>query len=96
VISGLLVQWLACRWAWLRPRTVPIIAALLGLLVVMGATKYLPVYSSSEPRAAPRLLRAGKHVQPAGGTPGVVHGDHEACVGTSDTAAPHRWRADTQ
>jgi hypothetical protein len=56
-ISGLLTQWLAGRWAWLRPRTVPLIAALVGLLAVMAATEYLPVYSSSHRSAAARHIR---------------------------------------
>jgi hypothetical protein len=60
-ISGLLTQWLAGRWAWLRPRTVPLIAALVGLLAVMAATKYLPAYSSNHGSAAARHIRV--HVQ---------------------------------
>jgi hypothetical protein len=48
VIRGCLQQWLAHRWRWLRPRAVPMIVAFLGMLGVLGATKYLPVYASVE------------------------------------------------
>lgn len=33
-----LAGWLAGRWAWLRPRGVPILAALAGLMALLGAT----------------------------------------------------------
>jgi hypothetical protein len=41
LISGHLAYWLAQRWAWLRPRTVPLIVALAGMIAVLGATRYL-------------------------------------------------------
>jgi hypothetical protein len=48
VLRGCLQQWLAHHWRWLRPRAVPMIVAFLGMLGVLGATKYLPVYASVE------------------------------------------------
>lgn len=79
VIGGELTQWLACRWAWLRPRTVPMLAALIGLLAVIGATKYLPVYSSKHGTAAPQHLRHRNHAQ--------IHSDSAVCgAGTIELA----------
>jgi len=39
VIAGHLYRWLALRWSWLRPRTVPLIVAFAGMLALLGATK---------------------------------------------------------
>jgi hypothetical protein len=52
VISGHLVHWLVNRWAWLRPRTVPMIAAFVGMLAVLGATSYLSAYARGDQRRA--------------------------------------------
>ncbi|MEJ7600325.1 MAG: hypothetical protein WKG01_20615 [Kofleriaceae bacterium] len=41
VIAGDLQRWLSVRWQWLRPRTVPVIAAFVGMLAVIGAGRYL-------------------------------------------------------
>jgi hypothetical protein len=48
VISSHLSHWLVDRWAWLRPRTVPLIAAFVGMLAVLGATKYLSAYARGD------------------------------------------------
>jgi hypothetical protein len=56
MISGHVQQWLAHRWRWLRPRTVPMIVAFVGMLGVLGATKYLPALSYVD-RPAPRVWR---------------------------------------
>lgn len=48
VIVGQLHRWLAPRWAWLRPRTVPLIAAFVGMLAILGATKYLSAYARGD------------------------------------------------
>ena len=47
VIGGHLRHWFDDRWAWLRPRTVPMIAAFAGMLAVLGSTKYLSSYASA-------------------------------------------------
>jgi hypothetical protein len=36
--------WLAARWQWLRPRTVPCAVAGLGMVAVMAAADYLAHY----------------------------------------------------
>jgi hypothetical protein len=41
-------RWLLARWEWLRPRTVPLLAAFLGLLVTLAAVKYVVVYAYSD------------------------------------------------
>ncbi len=40
-IAGELQHWLAERWTWLRPRTLPALVALLGMFVVLSAVNYL-------------------------------------------------------
>lgn len=40
-LSGELARWLTAKWAWLRPRTVPVMVAALGLLAVLESADYL-------------------------------------------------------
>ncbi len=40
-IVGELEYWLAARWAWLRPRTLPALVALVGMFAVLNAVNYL-------------------------------------------------------
>jgi hypothetical protein len=59
-----LARWLSLRWDWVRPRTVPLIAAFLGLLLTLGAVKYTALLaydhnSAPRPRAAPVLTVPG-------------------------------------
>jgi hypothetical protein len=48
VIAADLSSWLATRWRWLRPRTVPLLVAFVGMLAVLGATKYLTAYAGGD------------------------------------------------
>lgn len=61
VLGGLLRRWLGDRWAWLRPRTVPILVAFIGMLAVLGSTTYLSSFALEPPRAA-RMAPGGPHV----------------------------------
>lgn len=40
--------WLANRWRWVRPRTVPLLVTFAGMLAILGATKYLSVYAYND------------------------------------------------
>ena len=44
-IGGRIRQWFADRWTWIRPRTVPLIAAFAGMIAVLGMTKSLSSYA---------------------------------------------------
>jgi hypothetical protein len=44
-----LASWLAHRQAWLRPRAVPLLAALAGLFATLGAVKAIGLWSHREP-----------------------------------------------
>jgi hypothetical protein len=44
-IGGRIRQWFDDRWTWIRPRTVPLIAAFAGMIAVLGTTKYLSSYA---------------------------------------------------
>lgn len=91
VIGGRLRHWLDDRWAWLRPRTVPMIVAFVGMFAVLGSTKYLSTYAcgtahhsyviyedSSSPRGVSTRGRAG--------SPGHIHivparpGSHDVTI----------------
>jgi hypothetical protein len=56
-MSHALVEWLAARWQWLRPRTVPVIVAFIGMCAVMASAHYLSKLATQMP--APERL----HVQ---------------------------------
>jgi hypothetical protein len=66
VIGGHLRHWLDDRWAWLRPRTVPMIVAFAGMVAVLGSTKYLSSFASAPMHAA--------SLGDAGGAPALPRG----------------------
>jgi hypothetical protein len=48
-------RWLSLRWDWVRPRTVPLLAAFVGLLLSLAAVKYTSLLSydhAQVPRAS--------------------------------------------
>ena len=59
MIGGHLRHWLDDRWAWLRPRTVPMIVAFAGMLAVLGTTKYLTSYAIAPTHSAALIDRDG-------------------------------------
>jgi hypothetical protein len=53
-LLGDLRHWLAPRWGWVRPRAVPILAAVIGMFAVIGVEKYLSALARGDyapPRA---------------------------------------------
>jgi hypothetical protein len=48
-LVGEFVRWLAAKWAWLRPRTVPVMFAALGLLAVLESADYLRHVKTAPP-----------------------------------------------
>ena len=40
-LAGAFAGWLAARWAWLRPRSIPVLVAALGMIAVINAVNYL-------------------------------------------------------
>jgi hypothetical protein len=40
-LAGGLQRWLAARWQWFRPRTVPVAVAALGMIAVLKSADYL-------------------------------------------------------
>jgi hypothetical protein len=41
LLLGDLQRWLAARWSWFKPRTVPVLVAALGALAVVHSVNYL-------------------------------------------------------
>ncbi|MBS1119113.1 MAG: hypothetical protein H6Q90_1341 [Deltaproteobacteria bacterium] len=50
--------WLSARWQWFRPRTVPVMVAVLGTIALAGSASYLSnlAHQPTERVAAPTLL----------------------------------------
>jgi hypothetical protein len=44
-IAADLAGWLATRWSWVKPRTVPLLVAFAGMLATLGAAKYLSTFA---------------------------------------------------
>ena len=42
-------HWFARRWSWLRPRTVPVAVAFVGMLAVLGSANYLRSFANQTP-----------------------------------------------
>jgi len=54
--------WLAARWTWLRPRTVPVIVAFIGMCAVMTSAHYLTKLATENPPAERLQLPMVTHV----------------------------------
>lgn len=48
VLLGKVDRWLSQRWAWLRPRAVPLIVAFACMLATLAAVKYAALWARSE------------------------------------------------
>jgi hypothetical protein len=48
-LVGELARWFLAKWAWLRPRTVPVMFAALGLLAVLESADYLRHVKAAPP-----------------------------------------------
>ncbi len=59
VMLGDLQMWLAARWSWLRPRTIPVIVAVFGMMFVLMSADYL-----SHPHVQPLHAAVHVHVVP--------------------------------
>jgi hypothetical protein len=46
---GELARWISAKWAWLRPRTVPVMFAALGLLAMLESADYLRHVKAAPP-----------------------------------------------
>jgi hypothetical protein len=55
-----LAQWFVARWKWLRPRTIPVTVAFLGMLAVIQSANYL-----ANPPAA-RMASASVRIEAPG------------------------------
>jgi hypothetical protein len=57
VASGLR-RWMAARWQWFRPRSIPVMVAVLGTAALVGSGRYLSnlAHPPTERMAAPTLL----------------------------------------
>jgi hypothetical protein len=69
-IGGRIRQWFDDRWTWIRPRTVPLIAAFAGMVAVLGTTRYLSTFACA-PRHGAVTYGAVTH-DDAPGAPRVV------------------------
>jgi hypothetical protein len=91
-----LVRWLSLRWDWVRPRAVPLLAAVVGLMLTLGAVKYTSLLAydhdqTPRARAAPVLIAPAAPGAPqAPGAPAHVtrHGRWQGpdCDGTACAA----------
>jgi hypothetical protein len=66
-------RWAAQRWSWLRPRALPIMVAVVGLVCVVASGRYLSQYATkgTPPRTA--SLDHVQDAQPAAGEYYLVH-----------------------
>ena len=51
VLAGDLQRWLVERWAWLRPRTIPLVVAGVAMVMMLGAMDHLTYAPAADPRA---------------------------------------------
>jgi hypothetical protein len=89
VIAADLAGWLATRWRWLRPRTVPLLVAFIGMLAVLGATKYLTAYAGGDQEIRAAVHGARPHASSDAQDPAaVVRGGHRCEAPVELTPAP--------
>jgi hypothetical protein len=68
---GAFRHWIGARWSWLRPRTVPVVVALVGMFAVLNAVNYL-----ARPPAAAITMDDGPNTE----APAPAYGFHVRLV----------------
>lgn len=61
------MRWAARRWTWLRPRALPIMVAVVGLLCVIASGRYLSRYATNGAPPRTASLDNVQDAQPAAG-----------------------------
>lgn len=51
-------SWLAARWRWLKPRSIPCAVAIAGMLGVMASATYLREFARQAPERLPARVHA--------------------------------------
>ena len=54
-LAGSFSRWLAARWQWFRPRTVPCAVAALGMIAVLASANYLAHYKEECVKQTPSV-----------------------------------------
>jgi hypothetical protein len=62
VLVAEIARWLAARRAWMQPRAVPLLAALFGLLVTLGAIKYAAIHGQRQRLLLEHRAAAARHL----------------------------------
>ncbi|MBX3160926.1 MAG: hypothetical protein KF773_33505 [Deltaproteobacteria bacterium] len=63
-VAAALQRWLAAKWTWLRPRSVPVLVAFVGMLAVVGSVNALTHFARKAP-APPVAALAPPEPDPA-------------------------------
>jgi hypothetical protein len=83
VMTGAVQRWFEHRWSWVQPRMIPLIAALVGLIAVLNARRYLLELARGPAVVCP----APDATQVASPAPGLAAHDDPACPPTAHHAA---------
>lgn len=67
-----LMTWLAAKWRWFKPRTVPMVVAFIGMLAVIGSATYLRNYARRTPARPAQVTTITVDGQPAAGLAAVA------------------------
>jgi hypothetical protein len=57
VATADLGRWFTTKWTWLRPRTVPVVVAALGLVAVLASADYLRHVKAAPPHYSQTLTK---------------------------------------
>lgn len=98
VIAGDIERWFGARWTWLRPRTIPVIAAFIGMLAVIGAGRYLSRLAQQRPDrlAAPLYIDQVAHSRVVEITTTPLPATATPLPATTRLDEPHTWRVNVQ
>jgi len=61
-LARALGAWFATRWTWLRPRTVPVVVAFIGMCAVLVSAHYLQKLATENPPPERLQLKVVPHV----------------------------------
>lgn len=58
---GALTRWLAARWSWFKPRSIPVVVATLGMVGIVALSDYLAHHIEQKAPTAAAYPQARQH-----------------------------------